>query len=64
VRFVVDPALCCGHGQCAAVAPGVYSLDDEGYNTILGTEAEVPQGLEADALRGAGSCPDGAIQTT
>jgi hypothetical protein len=32
VRYLVDQALCCGHGQCAALAPEVYSLDDDGFN--------------------------------
>lgn len=62
MRYVVDPALCCGHGRCAELAPSVFLLDDDGFNRSLGAEADVPAGQEDAAARGAASCPDGAIQ--
>lgn len=62
MKFVVDSALCCGHGQCAAVAPEVYDLDDEGLNAAAGTTAEVPAGLEDAARAAASACPESAIQ--
>lgn len=62
MRFVVDPALCCGHGLCADVAPEVYALDDDGFNVEAGGDAPVPPGQESEAEEGARSCPDGAIQ--
>jgi ferredoxin len=62
MRYVVDPALCCAHGRCVEIAPSVYDLDADGFNVQAGSEAEVPSGHEDDAVRGAQSCPDGAIQ--
>jgi ferredoxin len=63
MRYYVDIALCAGHGRCAAVAPEVYSLDDdEGVNAELDRYVEVPAGLEAQAKAGAWACPDAAIR--
>ncbi|RZT86697.1 ferredoxin [Pseudonocardia sediminis] len=61
MRYFVDPALCAAHGQCAAVAPDVYDLDDEGYNALVGKHVDVPPELEASARAGAVACPESAI---
>jgi ferredoxin len=50
---------CVGHARCAAVAPEVYELDDNGYLTP-GLK-DVPAGQEAAASRGARACPERAI---
>lgn len=62
MRYLVDVALCCGHGRCAAVAAEVYSLDDAGFNAAVGHLVEVPPALEAAAKAGAWACPDAAIR--
>lgn len=62
MRYLVDTALCSGHGACAAVAEEVYSLDDAGFNAVTGVEVEVPAELEAAAVEGADACPDQAIR--
>lgn len=62
MKFVVDAALCNGHGQCFAVAPEVYEIDDDGLNVAVGTTAEVPAGHEDAARTGAAACPESAIQ--
>jgi ferredoxin len=62
VRYLVDTALCSGHGACAAAADEVYSLDDAGFNAICGREVEVPPELEKAAVEGADACPDQAIR--
>jgi ferredoxin len=63
VRYLVDEALCCGHGRCAVVAPAVYSLDeDEGVNAVLARFVDVAPGLESAAKAGALACPDAAIR--
>lgn len=62
MRFLVDPALCSGHGMCTAVAETVYALDDDGFNASAGTETDVPHGLEDDAESGANACPEQAIR--
>ena len=60
MRIRVDREQCSGHAMCFAQAPGVYELDDLGYNALSG-EAEVPAGLEEEARRGAQACPERAI---
>lgn len=63
MRYLVDEALCCGHGRCAVVAPAVFALDeDEGVNAVLGTFVDVPPEQEAAAKAGANACPDAAIR--
>jgi ferredoxin len=57
IRVVVE--RCMGHARCAAVAPDVYVLDDEGYNRT----AEKVVGAEhrASAIRGKRACPERII---
>ena len=62
MKAVIDSALCAAHGLCAAVAPEVYDIDDDGYNVAAGTTVEIPAGQEAAARRGADACPEAAIQ--
>jgi ferredoxin len=61
MRITVDKAKCAGHARCAAVAPQVYELDDNGY--IAFAEKTVPEQLEKAALRGARACPERIIST-
>ena len=60
MRVEVDPAICEGHGECHAVAPDVYDLDDDGYCVIR--HPEVPPELESEAATGAMACPVQAIK--
>jgi ferredoxin len=62
VRVEVNPNACEGHGQCNAVAPEVYDLDDGGYCLIL--HPEVPADLESQAEAGSFACPVQAITVT
>jgi ferredoxin len=65
MRYLVDPALCAGHGMCAALAEKVYVLDDAGFNVKVagaGIQTEVPAGLEDEAVAGADACPEQAIR--
>jgi ferredoxin len=59
MRVIVDPEACMGHGQCHAVAPELFVLDELGY-CVIG-EVEVPVHLEAAALKGESACPERAI---
>jgi ferredoxin len=61
MKYVVDPALCAGHGRCYAASFDVYNSDDGGYNANLGELMAVPAGLEDAAREGAEACPDAAI---
>jgi ferredoxin len=60
MRAICNLERCQGHGRCAAAAPAVYLLDDNGY---VSTEViEVPAGREEQARLGAQSCPEEAIR--
>jgi ferredoxin len=59
MKIEVNTALCSGHARCAATAPEVYELDDDGFCAI--TTLDVAPELEAAAVRGADACPERAI---
>lgn len=61
MKYVVDLALCAGHGQCAAVAPDVHTLDEDGFHESAGEIIDVPTNQEQDAVTGARACPESAI---
>ena len=61
MQVKIDATLCSGHGRCAKLAPGVYKLDDNGYNADRGKTLEIPPPLEASARKGAKLCPERAI---
>ena len=56
-----DAERCAGHAQCAALAPDVYPLDDEGY-CVVGERTEIAEDQQANAVRGAEACPEGALR--
>ncbi len=59
VRIRVNVSGCVGHARCAAVAPDVYELDDNGFNV---TEyKEVDEALRSQAVRGMRACPEKVI---
>lgn len=60
IRIAVDRRVCAGHALCAAKAPAVYQLDDQGYCASDG--AIVPPHLAEPARVGARHCPESAIQ--
>jgi len=59
MRILVDRSVCAGHALCAAQAPDVYQLDDEGFCSSDG--AFVPVHLQEQARVGARHCPEAAI---
>ncbi|MES0056543.1 MULTISPECIES: ferredoxin [unclassified Mesorhizobium] len=62
MRIIVQKAKCQGHARCAAQAPDIFKLDNDGY--ILPGDIEVAEGEELPALRGARSCPERALELT
>jgi ferredoxin len=60
VKIQIDRSICQGHALCAATAPDLFTLDDDGYSNV--DQLEVPEGMEDLARRGAQSCPERAIQ--
>jgi ferredoxin len=59
VKVIADQTLCSGHARCAAVAPDVFDLNDDGY--VGFAEKDVPPELEAAARRGVRACPERAL---
>jgi ferredoxin len=59
MKVKVDIENCVGHARCAAVAPDVFVLDDDGFNVT--PEQEVDPSLEEQARRGARACPERVI---
>ena len=60
MKVKVDLAVCTGHGRCYELAPEIFSEDESGYCVLLCSE--VPEGLEIQARRAEGNCPEGAIR--
>ena len=50
---------CQGHGRCYAMAPEVYTADDEGRGEVI--DAEIGEDLVEQARVGALNCPESAI---
>ena len=50
----VDEYACCGHGDCAAIAPDVFRVDD--------VAVVVGPGPDARVLEAARACPAMAIE--
>jgi ferredoxin len=51
---IVDEMACCGHGDCAAIAPGLFRVDDVAVVLGAGDDALVTEAARA--------CPAGAIE--
>jgi ferredoxin len=51
--------VCQGHARCAAVAPQLFKLDDDGF--IRPEDIEVRPEDEALARRGVRACPERAL---
>ena len=59
MKVTIDTSTCSGHARCAATAPDVFELDDNGY--ALPFDGQIPAGLEDKAREGAYACPERAI---
>lgn len=59
MRLVVDTTACQGHGRCAANAPHLIVLNDDGYLTE--SVIEVPEALVSEATAAAANCPEMCI---
>jgi len=59
MKVILDRPKCVGHARCAAVAPDVYELDDNGY--LATEEKAVGEELRPQAVRGMRACPERAI---
>jgi ferredoxin len=59
MKICIDKDDCVGNARCAAVAPELFPLDDDGYIAV--SEIDVPPGAEELARRGARACPERII---
>lgn len=57
MKILVDIAACVGHARCQHVAPVLFVLDPDGYNTRAAV-IDVPPGQEALARRALRACPE------
>ncbi|RKN44087.1 ferredoxin [Streptomyces hoynatensis] len=61
MRIVADRDLCCGSGQCALVAPGVFDQDDAD-GTVLVLKPRPGPERRAEVEEAVEICPSGAIR--
>jgi ferredoxin len=54
---------CQGHARCAALAPGLFELDEIGNGVEIG-DGLVPAGMADDAHLARDNCPEDAIEIT
>jgi ferredoxin len=59
LKIRINKAMCVGNARCAAVAPELFPLDDDGYISV--EVIDVPAGMEDLARRGAKACPERII---
>jgi ferredoxin len=59
MKIKANTNRCSGHARCAAVAPEIFNLDDDGY--IGFTEKDITAGELALARRGVRACPERAL---
>ena len=60
MRIHVDPALCQGHNRCAALAPSLFDIDDEGFAAAAGDGIVSQDGADLAELA-VDNCPEQAI---
>ena len=59
MKLRIDKSACVGNARCAAIAPELFPLDEDGYIAV--EEVDVPPGMEQLARRGARACPEKII---
>ena len=59
MKIHINRAGCVGHARCAAMAPEIFPLDDDGYIAV--DEVAPSPDQEAQARRGARACPERII---
>ena len=60
MKIQVDPTLCQGHNRCAALAPDLFDIDDDGYASAVG-DGTVPAERADVAELAVDNCPEQAI---
>jgi ferredoxin len=60
VKIYVESATCQGHNRCAALAPDLFDIDDNGYASAA-AGGVVPDGRTGVAELAADNCPEQAV---
>lgn len=60
MKVKVNEDACIGCGACAAIAPEVFEINDEGLSTVI--VDEVAKENEKEANDAIDSCPTSAIE--
>lgn len=60
MKIRIDKTLCAGHARCAATAPDLFPLGEDGY--IASDGFDVKPDDEERAQRAARACPERAIR--
>ena len=60
MRLRIDSRLCQGHARCAALAPELFDLDENGFG-IVRPGCENASGVDRQALLAVENCPEQAI---
>jgi ferredoxin len=60
LRVTIDPDRCVGYGRCAAVAAGVFEIDED-TNKAFFEESEIEAAAPATIFGAARACPTQAI---
>lgn len=63
MKVTVDPDKCCGYGECAAVAPGLFEIGEDSRSHPL-RDGELSEQDAALAREARYSCPVEAIGLT
>jgi ferredoxin len=61
-RIVTDLDRCAGNALCAATAPAIFDVSEDGYVIVL--EENLTEAALAAAHRAAKNCPTRAITVT
>lgn len=61
MKVHVDDDACAGHGNCWALCPDVFELNDDGFAVVL--VEVVPTEHVETALAAVAQCPERAIST-
>jgi ferredoxin len=59
MRLTVDREVCAGLGECEAIAPSIFEVQDDAISKVLVDDVG-PEDLEM-ARRAVMSCPTGAL---
>lgn len=59
MKILADRGKCQGYGNCAAAAPRVFDLDDDGRVELL--VDDIPSELQEGAAAGVRRCPVRAL---